>query len=179
MARSLEASRNGLGVIPRRIVEDDACRRRTTMHSIHGHLKEADVGQSAQPVADQHNIKCFIAQRIDDNLSVGNIGISSVNEGDIKINVARSHLFDAIEENLDKYFIVIARKLVGAIACGVPRRASTCVLSEDCGCPCHIFSFLENGHAQRAVASSLGYATQMPGTATFWNRCGEATAEDG
>jgi hypothetical protein len=24
-----------------------------------------------------------------------------------------------------------------------------------------------------------GYATQMPGTATFWNRCGEATAEDG
>jgi hypothetical protein len=25
----------------------------------------------------------------------------------------------------------------------------------------------------------FGYATQMPGTATFWNRCGEATAEDG
>jgi hypothetical protein len=24
-----------------------------------------------------------------------------------------------------------------------------------------------------------GYATQMPGTATFWNRCGEATAERG
>jgi hypothetical protein len=24
-----------------------------------------------------------------------------------------------------------------------------------------------------------GYATQMPDTATFWNRCGEATAEDG
>jgi hypothetical protein len=24
-----------------------------------------------------------------------------------------------------------------------------------------------------------GYATQMPGTATFWKRCGEATAEDG
>ena len=23
------------------------------------------------------------------------------------------------------------------------------------------------------------YATQMPGTATFWNRCGEATAEAG
>ena len=23
------------------------------------------------------------------------------------------------------------------------------------------------------------YATQMPGTATFWKRCGEATAEDG
>lgn len=26
---------------------------------------------------------------------------------------------------------------------------------------------------------SLAYATQMPGTATFWNRCGDATAEDG
>jgi len=25
----------------------------------------------------------------------------------------------------------------------------------------------------------LAYATQMPGTETFWNRCGEATAEDG
>jgi hypothetical protein len=25
----------------------------------------------------------------------------------------------------------------------------------------------------------FGYATQMPGTATFWNRCGEATAEEG
>lgn len=26
---------------------------------------------------------------------------------------------------------------------------------------------------------SFAYATQMPGTATFWKRCGEATAEDG
>ncbi len=25
----------------------------------------------------------------------------------------------------------------------------------------------------------FAYATQMPGTATFWKRCGEATAEDG
>jgi hypothetical protein len=25
----------------------------------------------------------------------------------------------------------------------------------------------------------FGYATQMPGTATFWNRCGRATAEAG
>lgn len=27
--------------------------------------------------------------------------------------------------------------------------------------------------------SRKAYATQMPGTATFWNRCGEATAEVG
>lgn len=25
----------------------------------------------------------------------------------------------------------------------------------------------------------FGYATQTPGTATFWNRCGDATADDG
>lgn len=29
------------------------------------------------------------------------------------------------------------------------------------------------------LQARFGYATQMPGTATFWNRCGEATAEDG
>jgi hypothetical protein len=27
--------------------------------------------------------------------------------------------------------------------------------------------------------SPAGQATQTPGTATFWKRCGEATAEDG
>ena len=30
-----------------------------------------------------------------------------------------------------------------------------------------------------APAARFGYATQTPGTATFWNRCGEAAAEDG
>lgn len=29
------------------------------------------------------------------------------------------------------------------------------------------------------LQARFGYATQIPGTATFWNRCGEATAEDG
>ena len=29
------------------------------------------------------------------------------------------------------------------------------------------------------LQACLGYATQAPGTATFWNRCGEATAEVG
>ena len=28
------------------------------------------------------------------------------------------------------------------------------------------------------LQARFGYATQMPGTATFWNRCGEATAKD-
>jgi hypothetical protein len=28
-------------------------------------------------------------------------------------------------------------------------------------------------------ASPTDYATQMSGTATFWNRCGEATTADG
>ena len=34
-------------------------------------------------------------------------------------------------------------------------------------------------HDFAAPAARFGYATQTPGTATFWNRCGEATAEDG
>src|SRR6266702_3405017 len=29
------------------------------------------------------------------------------------------------------------------------------------------------------LQARFDYATQIPGTATFWNRCGEATAEDG
>ena len=29
------------------------------------------------------------------------------------------------------------------------------------------------------LPSHFGYATQMSGTATFWKRCGDATAEDG
>lgn len=30
-----------------------------------------------------------------------------------------------------------------------------------------------------AIVPASGYATQMPGTATVWNRCGEATADAG
>src|SRR5260370_22668961 len=33
-------------------------------------------------------------------------------------------------------------------------------------------------HAPKHTVAA-NYATQMLGTATFWNRCGEATAEDG
>jgi hypothetical protein len=29
------------------------------------------------------------------------------------------------------------------------------------------------------LQARLDYSTQMPGTASFWNKCGEATAEDG
>jgi len=29
------------------------------------------------------------------------------------------------------------------------------------------------------LRARFGYATQMSGTASFWNTCGEATAEDG
>ena len=31
----------------------------------------------------------------------------------------------------------------------------------------------------RSTPSASNYATQMLGTATFWNRCGEATTEEG
>ena len=34
-------------------------------------------------------------------------------------------------------------------------------------------------HMRQALPSASNYATQMLGTATFWNRCGEATTEDG
>ena len=41
-------------------------------------------------------------------------------------------------------------------------------MTHDARCGLHDASFL---HAR--------YATQMPGAATFWNRCGDATAEGG
>jgi hypothetical protein len=34
-------------------------------------------------------------------------------------------------------------------------------------------------HMRQALPSASNYATQMLGTATFWNRCGEATTEEG
>jgi hypothetical protein len=38
---------------------------------------------------------------------------------------------------------------------------------------------LDHRRIQRLYGLGLLDATQMPGTATFWNGCGKATAEDG